>query len=181
MPDPFDWKSEEGRRLLRAAYPSGVLEEPGSRTIGGWAVIQNAPNALWWATTNMAPVEARVNFGGGLPLWQVTAPMTRELFDRGDFLPDPTDLATWTLMKHELLQQTEFWSVVERVGWDPSPGMGWCRFGPDSQWFGFVVLLDSEDGSMVIQAVTPYYDFDTDDPRVALVLARAAMREVADG
>lgn len=161
----MDWKSEEGRRLLRAAYPSGVLDAEGVKGLNGLRRL-----SMTWA---------RESPGWDGPM--LCGPDYPEDLRSGGLLPDPTDLATWALMKHELLQQTEFWGVVEQTGWDPAPSMGWCRFGPDDQWFGFVVLQDSEDGSTVIQAVTPYYDFDTDDLRVALVMARAAMREVADG
>ena len=165
----MDWNSEEGRKLLRAAYPRGGEEVHGLHmTVGGWIRL---PSGGWIAAPGAAPSN-RDESRGSYRYAQDDGNTVGRNVDSGDLLPlpDPSDVATWACLLVDLLHAARG-AVVE--GYNHC-GLSWIREKRHTDdgrrvytlWtltFGSAMLWDVE--------------IDTDDPAEALVRARAGLRE----
>lgn len=148
----MDWNSDEGKRLLWAAYPNGVLPTRGVLTIGGWSCIATRPDAAVFRQLH-DPFEV---WAGVV----VTDSASAALIRNGDLLPlpGPNDHATWACLLADM---------AEACG---------VSAGEAGLYF-----LQVAPGEWVLGSRWSYqlcgFDIPTNDPAEALVIARASLRK----
>ena len=151
----MDWRSSEGKMVLRAAYPYGYLQARGVKTLGGWTALENA-----WLRPNLTVAAAPYTGDDSIHHAALV----------GDLLPDPTDATTWTLMVQDLAE-----AASPATGpWD---NLIWQRQGQGEyhQWClreePMCLMFGRRGGDLV----SPWA-LTTDHPIEALVRARALVR-----
>jgi hypothetical protein len=156
----MDWRSTEGIRLLHAAFPHGYLPAKGHTTLGGYVCVYGDGDSQ---AKYIDP--SRVQRGG----FNVNDPIHARWFldDKPDALlpdPDPTDVATWALLKAELARRGPFTGEVAistDYDLDPTRALIWRK---DAYYWQ---LMDWRGTSHW------YDDIKTHDPAEALVRALA--------
>lgn len=151
------------RELLWKAWPDGYLAMRGVQTIGHWQCRWSAMAGRFGEFTRAEGNLVQGDTGLG-PIRRIIVngaePATRDdegEHTRGDLLPniDPTDRATWACLLHDLgtsIGWTETWALEH---W-PADG-AWVLCGPNE--------------------IRHAFEFETNDPALALVLARIQTRE----
>jgi hypothetical protein len=148
------------RELLRRAWPDGYLAMRGVLTVGGWTCCGVAPpddgdgeeRVAWWHA-----------HGGKRPALRMA---------EGDLLPavDPADTATWACLLRDLADAV--WpgeaAPVDRI----------ALRGSGSIWRVVASFAGARPG--VLHGAEAHFGIEpTDDPALALVRIRAALRERA--
>lgn len=158
------------RELLWRAWPEGHLAMRGVQTLGHWqcrwAAMGGRFGEFIRAEGNLVPSETGLG-----PIRRIIVNSHEATRDdqgehaRGDLLPlvDPADIATWSCLLQDLGSAL---GLPRALGyrWFGGPGTGWelHAFTRDE--------VHRHDGA-------PFIDIDTDDPALALVLARIQLRE----
>ena len=153
----MNWKSKEGRALLRRAWPAGHMRQLRAWTLEGYVCTSIEDDyAMFELTGCDSPIMVKTD--------GKTAGGCQDDVDEGDLLPnlDTIDHATWACMLRDL---------AEAAGWNcGGGGLSWGHSPMSSgrRWF----LRRAE--SHVVR-------FDLDDPtldaELALVRARILIRE----
>lgn len=188
----MDWNSEEGRKLLWAAHPSGWLPVVGVGTLEGGRVCRVSSVGV---TMCMVYYDGRASYGVFLPDFMEAAkrhkvngnfdPESQAMVNRylaGDLLPLPSidDPATWYCMLVDL---------AVAVGWNPTQyatGLWWgpyfnalgAKLEVRGQRVGWKLLGAGE--SPLCPNVTRLFEQEVaraDDSTEALVRARIQLRE----
>ena len=157
------WDSEEGRALLWRAFPDGILEVRGVRTITGWQVVFSddvRARIIPPAIPILDPTATGDHPG------RVSAETVLRHLRAGDLLPDPdpTDVATWACLKAELAQ------------W-----LGWPR---DDDGCGLIFSGDEGTGHWALRGEKhtrrehAFPEIDTGEPAEALIRSLIYAREV---
>jgi len=129
----MDWNSEEGRALLRLAYPVGVLNVAGVTSVAGWCCVHVDPpdgdraGTAWWLRI-LPPVaphcSSRCSDALAMFLYETLDGVSflrdprhddaddavlRRALAEGDLLPlpDPQDVATWACLLADLAAAIE--------------------------------------------------------------------------
>jgi hypothetical protein len=171
------------RELLWKAWPNGYLAMSGVHTVGGWICLGEDDEGPKWSHP-----DPRVR-ADPPPQW--TRCFDGEL-KAGDLLPnvDPADTATWACLLADLAQA---WNCTEPQNHKNVPrtlslqgGLAWYSMEP-----GCWVLTDGRTSAGFgrdataceylahFTSVQMETGIDTDDPALALVLARIQVREEA--
>lgn len=120
----MDWKSEEGRALLRRAYPNGHLPRPGINTLGEWTCLRGSGEggravgsfvrmdvAYSLAGADLEAIDRRrcvaeIDVGGSHIVNHAAISLedARKVRSSGDLLPFPdiADRASWACLCDEL-------------------------------------------------------------------------------
>ncbi len=160
------------RDLLRKAYPSGWLATEGILSVGGWRCLgAGNEDGSVWSTGADAPsfdITAR-----GYVSWafRIDLAEVRRLIAAGYLLPriDPAETATWACVKADLAKA--LWGGREPI----EVTFGRTRHG---EW---ELSLHANPADMHMIDFDHIFRVDTDDPALALVLARIQLREQAEG
>ncbi len=178
------------RDLLRKAWPDGYLGMRGVRTVGNWQCVWEDPpfelegGFSWLGSLTFLPPSRRhshpinglASLVRGKRAWtddeftwlDLATSKTVERLDAaheaGNLLPnvDPEDVATWACLLSDLAQAL--------VGEDDVLDVAWRR-ATSAHWRAAVTLGAGH------RVLNYPFDIDTDDPALALVLARIQMRE----
>ena len=148
----MNWKSEEGRALLRRAWPEGYLAMRGVLTVDNCVCVEaSAGHVTFWAG-----MDTEYSYPDG----------PAKLLACGSFLPNPDPFvhATWACLKADL---------ARAVGWTDATELIWCQMmlmDDSVQW----CLSKKEDNR---KSVLVHFDIRTNDPAEALVRARIQVRE----
>jgi len=178
----MDWQGEEGRKLLRQAYPDGYLAMCGVRTIGNLLCVNDLCAGGHIAWRFACGAELRYFPSQGWIRSKSKLLPSDDFLSDGDLLPlpGPADHATWACLLADLAR-AKMPGLPEppwnSVSWYPSP-KGWAisvqlvkrhksKFGP---W--------SSRASADWRRYFNVNGTDIPDPAEALVLARAQLREV---
>ena len=173
------------KALLRQAWPAGFVPMRGVRTVDGWTVLDMEP-ATESSVGGIVFVAPRLGKG-----WPVNAlalagvheghlliepakcdPEDQALqlalhlaYENGDLLPnvDPEDTATWACLLRDLAEAAGMYPSAANLIWYQYWGSWWLA----SRIFGGLGTKD------VQRLVTT----DTNDPALALVLARIQLRK----
>lgn len=156
------------RDLLWKAWPDGYLAMRGVQTVGDYTYLADG---VWVEIGSISnPTVAVVPFE-----WRCSETIqageedTQALLERGDFLPnvDPTDAATWGCLLYDLGA-----ALYQGNGVDPDIAPGGLLWRPHrgDRW-----ILEDIEGDIGHMNVGQ----ETDDPGLALVLARIQLREWA--
>lgn len=186
----MDWRSEEGRALLRRAYPAGFLAARGVTTVGGWTCVRVRNEdetvvglvglAAWMLYAEgygfLGPCFTAIHRGDyiGVAGASVEDGMVQDrihaAFLAGDLLPlpDPADPATWACLLADLGGH----------GDDPGIGYAWSSNSPSyvqssvrstkKQWY--LRCFTQRRERLFCFAI------EESDPAVALIQARAHLR-----
>ena len=175
------WNSEEGRNLLRQAFPDGYLSVRGVSTLGGWMSLGSSgdiegvrrDDEELFLNVPLAAMYGYRESNGFVASYGAADPWSGKPFtqarERGDLLPNPEDPATWTLLKRELASclaspTSNFGTATEHV-WD---GVG-CRWT--------LTAVGASTGRACAQVFTIRQDFQVGHPRSALLRALIQCRE----
>lgn len=178
------------RDLLRRAWPKGYLAARGARTVGGWTCMGLVENehkfwmrADFWVAPDMISLYGRCRDDGEILGYGNASPLNVSPWTTarkaGDLLPsvDPADRATWACLLADLAAAA---GVPERPLQIPGLYQYKDGWGLNVTWQG-----DKGPEQLGMMVLLPWgtYRFaaDTDDPTLALVLARIQLREAADG
>lgn len=168
----MDWNSEEGRALLRAAYPDGYLAMRGVLTVGGWEYGLGG-----FKPSQQGPVPTRCDVGAqGLQLHNVRAPAFRHIVDGGDLLPnpDPTDHATWACLLHDFAA-----AAGGVLSYSTQIGLLWYSLPTEGGTVWALATIEYDGPEPTHQVIDYYGPFltatGTNDPAEALVRARASL------
>lgn len=158
--------STVSRELLWQAYPNGFLAMRGVSTLGGY---------LYWANEYWITDPGVLGTPGHskAEMWGICDPATCEPLKLGHLLPDvdPRQVATWACAKSDLAVTA---GVIDRE----DPGTPEVAFSCASQFGeagGNWYLIDYQ-GARVGKACT-FHGLNTEDPALALVLARISLRK----
>ena len=179
------------RELLWKAYPAGYVGTKGVSTVSHWLCR--------WATGNIAEFILDTGTGKGIrkimvgPHEDGTVGPWKERWDdhgehaAGHLLPrvDPSQTATWACLLLDLVsacwtdeipRPTERWWIRS---WRPAllPLVDEPQAGVEEHWSEGWVLEVSWGYMGVVNRFFSFYDLNTDDPALALVLARIQRRE----
>ncbi len=176
-------QSSVSREMLWQAWPSGMLARRGVHTTDLWTCVFAEPDchgvfkSIWrFGTDNELNVweDDRCGFMGKCSM--MPKGLSAEgLIASGALIPDvdPSNVATWNCCLADL---------AEAVGCKKPYAVEWCRVpivpmrGDTEQWR--LRWTESSVGQMgLVPDPVRYFDIDTDDPALALVLARVQLRE----
>jgi len=185
-----DWNDPKLRELLWRAYPEGFLPMRGVLSVGGWTVVE--PNEEE-EPCFLAPWKDEGPYCE-MREWSLSTDvkwshLTHEVLPAGDLLPNvqPDDSATWAcclqdlaplvnMDKHTALSWAPLRDEGGHIGWQL---VGWtdraCRW--ECACFSYVSAVRDED--VIFSHVYPYGTGSLKDPAIALVTARAQLREEA--
>jgi len=159
------------RELLQQAWPEGFLASRGAFTLGEYVYMGlDCVDAHLWGHIDEWDVVLKKN--GDWRTGREETESAKALADGGDLLPnvDSTDVATWACLKADLHQATD------QVRGRGASEYTWIRTRDGAWWLGVYTCdeVDQEEGRCF---PIRFPHLDTDDPALALVLARIQIRE----
>ena len=152
--------------LLRRAWPHGYLLRVGLRTVGGWLCTRTGANVsrfIHSETQISGYLDSGRFYSHGNPSFLIG--------DATDLLPnvDPTDVATWALLKTELALAV--WSQYSVFVY---PDLTWTYWPEDGGVWDLDALGVVGEARALVRS---FSDLNTKDPAEALVLALISLRK----
>jgi len=156
------------KKLLWKAWPCGYLARGGLETVGGWSCLCPENPVLW----SLGVDEPAFHVWNGTIYhpFRCEKRWAKERIKFGDLLPnvDPKDVATWACCLADLAQALD-WPHYQNVGWWKLRAGWWHLHGSCCD------ETRQEEGKFHSKS---FRDLpETEDPALALVLARIQIRE----